>query len=154
MKHIELFDSFEKNHDNFEYDEYHKDTIKVLKDIADGISSKINCDMNGSCVHFAELFVLAVNDFNPKLLDKFNVIEGYVNASIGDGIPQQHTWIVLENNDIIDPTFTQFTKYGYAYYAKRIKNSYSGLEYFNDTKGGTWFSDRRERHDFRKMLFK
>ena len=119
--------------------------IKILKNIANELSDKLHCDRHGSCVHFAEIFVDEVNEQYPELLNDFDVIEGYVNTKIGDGIPQQHTWIRLENDEIIDPTFLQFTKYDTkSSYSKRKTKVYSGQEYYDEGKGGTWFSKRRK----------
>jgi len=117
----------------------------LIKKISKQLATKMHCDSFGSCVHFAELFVELINKTNPKLLDCFRVIEGYVDTPIGDGIPQQHTWIELLNGEIIDPTFIQFTKYGDATYLKNRKKAYTGKEYFEDTPD-SWFSDRRKKY--------
>lgn len=93
----------------------------LIKKIADSVSDKLYCDRNGSCVHFAEEFVLEVYSINAELLSEFFAIEGYVDCKIGDVIPQQHTWIELTNGEKIDPTFKQFTKYGWANYCKKNK---------------------------------
>lgn len=115
-----------------------------LQTIANEVASKLHCDKHGSCVHFAEEFVLAVFAQAPNLLDTFEVIEGYVDTPIGDGIPQQHTWIQLANGEKIDPTFIQFGRN--SHYRPRIKHSIPGREYLETTQGGTWFSRRREEH--------
>jgi len=122
-----------------------------LLEIAHNLSEKMHCDRFGSCVHFAEEFVVLVYGIDVKLLDEFFVIEGYVNWEHGDGIPQQHTWIQLADGGKIDPTFEQFTKYGRATYSS-IKHKFTGLEYYNDTINGTWFSDRRKKYP--DMFFK
>jgi hypothetical protein len=120
--------------------------IKILKGIAKKISNKLHCDRHGSCVHFAEIFVEEVNNQHPELLNDFDVIEGYVNAKFGDGIPQEHTWIRLNNGDIIDPTFSQFDKYDKnAQYSKKRTKVYSGQEYYDEGKKGSWFSERRKK---------
>lgn len=113
-----------------------------LNSIANDLSNKLHCDKTGSCVHFAELFVLQVNKIDSSLLNEFNVIEGYVDTPIGDGIPQQHTWIELNNGEKIDPTFIQFGNN--SYYNERVENKYTGTEYLKDTLKGTWFSERRK----------
>jgi hypothetical protein len=119
--------------------------INILKTIANEVSDKLHCDRHGSCVHFAEIFVDEVNEQYPELLNNFDVIEGYVNTKIGEGIPQQHTWIRLENDEIIDPTFLQFTKYDTkSSYSKRKVKVYSGQEYYDEGKEGSWFSKRRK----------
>jgi hypothetical protein len=137
MKYIKTFENYNDN---------------ALKVIAEELSQKLHCDRFGACVHFAEEFVLKVHQINPELLNQFFVIEGFVNWSHGDGIPQQHTWIELTNGEKIDPTYIQFTKYGTASYSRKIKNKFTGLEYYNDTIGGTWFSDRRKK--FPEMIYK
>jgi hypothetical protein len=125
----------------------------VLKNIADKVASSLYCDRFGSCVHFAEIFVEAVYKQDPNLLSQFDVIEGYVDTEIGEGIPQQHTWIELKNGDKIDPTFVQFTKYDKnAVYLKKKQRRYTGEQYYKDTLDGTWFSDRRLKYP--EMWFK
>jgi hypothetical protein len=111
----------------------------TLIDIGKEISEKIYCDVFGSCVHFAELFVERVNEENPKLLFDFNVIEGYVLTNNGKF---EHTWIELKNGEKIDPTFKQFTGI-----IKKItkKKSYTGYEYLNDSTD-TWFKERRKQY--------
>ena len=111
----------------------------TLIDIGKEISEKIYCDVFGSCVHFAELFVERVNEENPKLLFDFNVIEGYVLTNNGKF---EHTWIELKNGDKIDPTFEQFIGI-----IKKItkKKSYTGYEYLNDSTD-TWFKERRKQY--------
>jgi|688.fasta_scaffold233824_2 hypothetical protein len=117
----------------------------TLIDIGKEISEKIYCDVFGSCVHFAELFVERVNEENPKLLFDFNVIEGYVLTNNGKF---EHTWIELKNGDKIDPTFEQFIGI-----IKKItkKKSYTGYEYLNDSTN-TWFKERRK--EFPHYIFK
>ena len=120
-------------------------SIKILKRIAKELGDKLHCDRHGSCVHFAELFVDEVNEKYPSLLNDFDVIEGYVNSKVGDGIPQEHTWIRLKNNEVIDPTFLQFTKYDTnSKYSLRKSNVYTGQEYYDEGKEGSWFSERRK----------
>lgn len=126
---------------------------QILIDIANDLSEKLHCDRYGSCVHFAELFVEKVNQQNPELLNSFFVIEGYVNWSIENDLPKDHTWIELEDGTKIDPTFIQFTNYGKALasYSKRIRKKYTGLEYLEGIKG-SWFEERREK--FPEYIFK
>jgi hypothetical protein len=120
-------------------------SIKILKRIAKELGDKLHCDRHGSCVHFAELFVDEVNEKYPSLLNDFDVVEGYVNSKAGDGIPQEHTWIRLKNNEVIDPTFLQFTKYDTnSKYSLRKSNVYTGQEYYDEGKEGSWFSERRK----------
>ena len=127
--------------------------IKILKNIANKVSDKLHCDRYGSCVHFAEIFVDEVNKQYPELLNNFDVIEGYVNTKIGEGRPQEHTWIRLENDEIIDPTFLQFTKYDTkSSYSKRKSKIYSGQEYYEQGKEESWFSERRKQQP--KTVFK
>ena len=57
--------------------------LKILFDIAKELSEKMYCDVYGSCVHFAELFVEKVEEENAILLGDFNVIEGYVFTNNG-----------------------------------------------------------------------
>jgi hypothetical protein len=128
------------------------DKFGILKNIADIVSDKLYCDKFGSCVHFAEEFVLEVHKNNPELLTEFFVIEGYVNWEYGDDVPQQHTWIELLNGEKIDPTFKQFTKYGWANISKKRSERFSGLNYYDDTIKGTWFSERRKQYP--KEIFK
>lgn len=123
-----------------------QENIKILKSIAKKIANKLHCDRHGSCVHFAEIFVDEVNEQYPELLNDFDVIEGYVNVKFGDGIPQEHTWIKLNNGDIIDPTFSQFDKYDKnAQYSKKRTKVYSGQEYYDEGKEGSWFAERRKK---------
>jgi hypothetical protein len=124
----------------------------TLIDLANSLSDKLHCDRVGSCVHFAELFVELVNEENSDLLNCFDVIEGYVDWSHGNEIPQQHTWVELRNGDKIDPTFLQFTKYGYTSYHRRNKKTYTGKEYLENTQMDSWFSDRRKKYP--EMVFK
>ena len=137
MRYIKTFESFNDN---------------LLKELANELSETMHCDRFGACVHFAEEFVLKVNEVNPDLLSTFSVIEGYVDWQHGDGIPQQHTWIELESGEKIDPTYIQFTKYGRASYSRMIKSKFTGLEYYNETIEGTWFSERRKKYP--EMFFK
>jgi len=127
--------------------------IKILKSIAKEVSDKLHCDRYGSCVHFAEIFVDEVNKQYPELLNNFDVIEGYVNTKIGEGRPQQHTWIRLENDEIIDPTFLQFTTHDVkSSYSVKKPKIYSGQEYYDEGKEGSWFSERRKQQP--KTIFK
>jgi len=121
-------------------------TYQILYDVAEELSKKMYCDKLGSCVHFAEEFVLKINETHPQILNDFFVIEGYVNWEYGDDIPQQHTWIELKDGTKIDPTYEQFTKYGWANYFKKKQKKHTGLEYYTETLSGTWFSDRRQKY--------
>jgi hypothetical protein len=108
-----------------------KDLLKEnsdLNSIANSVTDKVNCDVKGSCVGFAELFVLAVYKENPSLLNTFDVIEGYVTEN---GRKLQHTWIQTKSGKNIDPTFAQF-KAG-SEYNTQIKSKYTGTKYFEDT---------------------
>jgi hypothetical protein len=115
------------------------DSNKILFDIAKELSEKMYCDVYGSCVHFAELFVEKVEKENPALLDNVNVIEGYVTTNNGKF---EHTWIELKSGEKIDPTFEQFIGI-----VKKItkKKSYTGYEYLNDNTN-TWFKERRKQY--------
>jgi hypothetical protein len=124
----------------------------ALYQLAEEIATKLHCDRVGNCVHFAELFVLKVAEMAPELLDRFIVVEGWVDWQHDDGVPQQHTWIELKDGEKIDPTFEQFTKWGWARYSKKRARKFSGVEYYKDTVEGTWFGERRER--FPEMVFK
>ena len=119
---------------------------KTLQHIADSISNRLYCDRFGSCVHFAELFVLQVEKQDSSLLDTFYVIEGYVTTTAGKF---EHTWIETKDGDKIDPTFKQFQGV-----IKRItkKRKFTGSQYLEDTKKGTWFSKRRQ--ELPKTVFK
>jgi hypothetical protein len=99
-----------------------------LNKLASTVADKVNCDYKGSCVGFAELFVLAAYKEDPKLLDTFDVIEGYV---MENGRKLQHTWIETKSGQKIDPTFAQF-KDG-SEYSSQVKSRYGGKKYFNDT---------------------
>ncbi len=136
MKHLKKFENYSLS----------------VKDIANELSEKMHCDRFGSCVHFAEELVLKIHDINPNLLNDFYVVEGYVDWSHGDGVPQQHTWIELLDGERLDPTYVQFSKYGSVSYLPSIKNKFTGLEYYNDTIVGTWFSERRKKYP--DMFFK
>ena len=123
-----------------------QETIRrVLKGVAKKLSNKLHCDRHGSCVHFAELFVEEINNTHPELLKEFDVIEGYVDVKFGEGKPQEHTWIRLSNDEVIDPTFIQFTKYDKnAKYSRKRTKSYTGQEYYDEGVKGSWFSKRRK----------
>jgi hypothetical protein len=123
-----------------------QETIKrILKGVAKKLSNKLHCDRHGSCVHFAELFVEEINNTHPELLKEFDVIEGYVDVKFGEGKPQEHTWIRLSNDEVIDPTFMQFTKYDKnAKYSRKRTKSYTGQEYYDEGVKGSWFSKRRK----------
>jgi hypothetical protein len=116
----------------------------ILHKTADILSERMHCDRSGSCVHFAEEFVLEIHKIDPNLLKTFYVVEGYVDWQHGDGIPQQHTWIELKDGTKIDPTFEQFTKYGWANYSNKKSKKYTGQNYYTETIKGTWFSNRRK----------
>ena len=123
-----------------------KETIRrILKGVAKKLSNKLHCDRHGSCVHFAELFVEEINNTHPELLKEFEVIEGYVDVKFGEGKPQEHTWIRLSDDEVIDPTFMQFTKYDKnAKYSRKRTKSYTGQEYYDKGVIESWFSKRRE----------
>ena len=99
-----------------------------LNKLASTVVDKVNCNVKGSCVGFAELFVLAAYKEDPELLDTFDVIEGYV---MENGRKLQHTWIETKSGQKIDPTFKQF-KDG-SEYSSQIKSRYNGKKYFDDT---------------------
>lgn len=121
------------------------DYVSIYR-ISNELADTLHCDRFGSCVHFAELFVEKIYNYNIELLNCFSVIEGYVNTRLNDGIPQQHTWILLNNDSIIDPTFVQFSKFDEtASYSKKIKNKYTGLEYYEKRNEDSWFSERRKK---------
>jgi hypothetical protein len=134
-----------------EYLNENSNNYEILMQIANELADRMYCNEHGSCVHFAEEFVLKVNEVNPDLLNDFYVVEGYVDWE-QDEKPQEHTWISLKNGEKIDPTFQQFTDYGKADYRKRIRKKYSALEYYNDTLKGSWFSERRK--EFPSYIFK
>jgi hypothetical protein len=123
-----------------------QETIRrILKGVANKLSNKLHCDRHGSCVHFAELFVEEINNTHPELLKEFEVIEGYVDVKFGERKPQEHTWIRLSNDEVIDPTFMQFTKYDKnAKYSRKRTKSSTGQEYYDVGVRGSWFSKRRE----------
>ncbi len=125
---------------------------QTLYDVSEELSKKMYCDKLGSCVHFAEEFVLKIKNYNPNLLKEFFVVEGYVDWQHGDGIPQQHTWIELKDGTKIDPTYEQFTKYGWANYSNKKQKKYTGLQYYLETIKGTWFTERRKK--YRDQYFK
>ena len=118
-----------------------KETIRrILKGVAKKLSNKLHCDRHGSCVHFAELFVEEINNTHPELLKEFEVIEGYVDVKFGEGKPQEHTWIRLSDDEVIDPTFMQFTKYDKnAKYSRKRTKSYTGQEYYDKGVLESWF---------------
>lgn len=105
-----------------------KETVTDLNSIANNVVGQVNCDVKGSCVGFAELFVIAVYKNNPALLKDFKVIEGYV---IENGRKFQHTWIKTISGENIDPTFAQFAPG--SKYDTKIKKEYTGQKYFEDT---------------------
>jgi hypothetical protein len=117
-----------------------------LEKIASDVSEKLHCDRFGSCVHFAELFVLEVERVAPNLLDTFLVIEGYVTTTAGKF---EHTWIETKDGTKIDPTFKQFVGKVKSITKKR---KLTGSQYLETTKKGTWFSKRRQ--DLPTAVFK
>jgi hypothetical protein len=120
---------------------------ETLEKIGKKIANTIRCDIHGNCVHFAELFVIAVAEEDDSLLDSFNVIEGYVDTKIGEGIEQEHTWIELKNKTKIDPTFEQFSTYDKnSKYITKRRRIYSGRKYYNDTIEDPRFSEKRKKH--------
>lgn len=104
-----------------------KENINLNK-LATDIANKVNCNVKGSCVGFAELFVLDVYKQDPSLLNTFDIIEGYI---IENGRKLQHTWIETKSGQKIDPTFKQFEDG--SEYSTQIKSKYSGKKYFDDT---------------------
>jgi len=104
------------------------ESVNILNKIATDVAQKVNCDIKGSCVGFAELFVIAVYKKNPKLLNEFDVIEGYVMEGKKK---YKHTWIRTKSGKNIDPTFAQFKDD--TNYDKKIKSKYTGKRYFEDT---------------------
>jgi len=104
------------------------ESVTTLNKIATNVAQKVNCDIKGSCVGFAELFVIEVYKKDPKLLKQFEVVEGYV---IEGNKKYQHTWIKTTSGKNIDPTFAQFKTD--SNYEKKIKQKYAGQKYFDDT---------------------
>lgn len=136
-KYLKSYENYSDIESDFEY----------LKNKANEISNILLCDKVGSCVHFAELFVEVVAKERFESLNSFDVIEGYVNSNIGGGIPQQHTWIELNNGEIIDPTFLQFSKYDKnSKYINRKQKRYTGLKYYEENEKDSWFSERRKKY--------
>ena len=137
MKYIRLYEDREQR-------------IETLKRIADQLGERMHCNRYGVCVHFAEEFVVEVAKVDMGLLDLVTVVEGWVDWEHGEGVPQQHTWIELEDGTLVDPTFIQFI--GRANYNTRKRsNRYSGVEYLSGVEG-SWFKERRER--YRDQWFK
>lgn len=71
---------------------------------------EVDCEQDGVCIVAAEEIV-------KKLLsdgvEDFKVIEGYVwTKGSDDQYPTEHTWIVMDNGEVIDPSVAQFDKYG------------------------------------------
>lgn len=102
--------------------------VLQLRQIAEEVSKKVHCDIKGSCVGFAELFVIKAYQKDPDLLKQFDIIEGYV---LEDKKRNQHTWIRTKDGENIDPTIRQFKDQ--SKYDTKIKKVYTGEKYFEDT---------------------
>ena len=103
-----------------------------LFDIANVCEGVINCSKFGSCIHFANQFVVSVSEYDRDLLSLIRIIEGYVRARIGEDYSDHpHTYILLNNGKIIDPTFKQFSEHDRRSYLieGKIAESYTGEEY-------------------------
>jgi len=124
----------------FEYNENSETIYQELKRISKEISKGLICDKFGSCVHFAELFTLKVGEKNTDLLNHFQVVEGYV---IDSGQKFEHTWVLLENGELIDPTFQQFSENGERQPITKEVHVYSGKEYFDECENPSWWHQER-----------
>jgi len=93
----------------------------------------IDCERDGVCMQVAELVAKCLLE---KGFKDFQVIEGYVWTEYGldDQYPTEHTWIQLNTGEIIDPSESQFDKYGGI--AERIQGTaYDDEdEYYGETK--------------------
>jgi len=119
------------------------DINTTLKRIGAEVASKLKCDSRGSCIHFAELFILEIEKVNPDLLNHFNVIEGYVSEL---NYPQEHTWIELPNGGTIDPTIAQFGK-DHEGYTKKVVYKGTDMDYLtNYMAHDDTYEKERENH--------
>ena len=85
-----------------------KQLLENWREYLDGL--EVDCEQDGVCIVAAEEIV-------KKLLsdgvEDFKVIEGYVwTKGSDDQYPTEHTWIVMDNGEVIDPSVAQFDKYG------------------------------------------
>ena len=94
---------------------------------------KIDCERDGVCMQVAELVTKCLFE---KGFEDFQVVEGYIWTEYGldDQYPTEHTWIQLNTGEIIDPSESQFDKYGGI--AERIQGTaYDDEdEYYGETK--------------------
>jgi len=106
--------------------------MKLLLENWRAFLSDINCEQDGICI-------AAATEIVKKLLAdgirNFKVIEGFVWLNNSDDLyPTEHTWIQMDNGEIIDPSAAQFDKYG------GIEDRISGAatdaegEYYGDSK--------------------
>ena len=93
----------------------------------------IDYERDGVCMQVAELVAKCLFE---KGFKDFQVIEGYIWTEDGlyDQYPTEHTWIQLNTGEIIDPSESQFDKYGGI--AERIQGTaYDDEdEYYGETK--------------------
>ena len=71
---------------------------------------EVECEQDGVCITAAE-------EIAKKLIsdgiEDFKVIEGYIwTKGSDDQYPTEHTWIVMGDGKVIDPSVAQFDKYG------------------------------------------
>lgn len=52
----------------------------------------------------------------------------------------------FEDEESREPTYEQFTKYGWVNYSNKRPKKHTGLEYYIETLNGTWFSERRKKY--------
>lgn len=94
----------------------------------------LDCEKDGVCMQAAELLTRCLV---AKGFSDFRVVEGYVWTDYGyddDLYPTEHTWILLNNGQILDPSKVQFEKYGGIY--KRISGTAYDAddEFYGETK--------------------
>jgi hypothetical protein len=92
----------------------------------------IDTDRLGCCMFTSEVIT---KQLLRKGINNFKVIEGYVTFADWRNVldPVEHTWIEMNNKEIIDPSKEQFKQWGYdpseIQYLKKQRKEYSPEEY-------------------------
>ena len=94
---------------------------------------EIDCEQDGVCIDAATEIVKKMLSDGKR---DFKVIEGFVWTVGGDDddYPTEHTWIEMDDGEIIDPSAAQFEKYGGI--GERIKGTAYDQEgeYYRESK--------------------
>lgn len=87
----------------------------------------INLSKKGVCMYAIETLAKSLL---ARMINDFSIVEGYVVFE--QKSPSfQHTWIKLNNNQIIDPTLKQFTGWDISQVEYKEKTVYSPEDYLN-----------------------